>query len=239
MLRIRIGFRRFWQQDFHLAVTFSGSTLLPRMQVLNRMDTPPGGWWYTSQFSGMVFRAHTLDQILRDIRGHNRANGYEENIEEQLCAQMHLDGGWCGEPPPPDPGQERVIGYMDLMRGLESAAKLIAGGGARFVDQAEADRRSAICAGCEFNVEHAACLGCTGFSAALRQFLGARRAAGEEKLKACRLCLCGLKEKVWVSEGMISTRGLELPAWCWQNGSGDPCQDVHEQNQGGQPSGEA
>lgn len=186
------------------------------VKVLVTNETPPGGWRVRHPVSGMVFTSHDLGSLVQGFRNHEKANGYTpEDLDALLCEQMGLKEPWCGEPPPQEK-QWFGIGYRDLVRGLDFVRKFIASGG-RFVDQAEADRRSAICAGCQFNVEHTACLACTGFSAALREVLGDRRATNEGALKSCAVCKCGLKEKVWVDVSQLNNQGLEYPGWCWQS----------------------
>lgn len=188
------------------------------LHFLIRNETPNGGYRYQHGISGMKFQALTLDQMYSNIRGHLKANGYPDiDIEDEICKHMGLTEPWCGEPPPPPAGQKPVIGLQDLLRGLNSIGRMVFDGGIKFVDQAEADRRAAICAGCEFNVEHAACVGCSGFSAAVEHFAGGFHAAGEEKLKACAVCKCYLAARVLVENSQASVAGLTFPAWCWQN----------------------
>lgn len=84
--------------------------------------------------------------------------------------------------------------------------------GFRFVPEEEAERRAAICAACPLNVQVQGCMGCSGVSALVKMIRRDRRTGVDGNA-----CGCELKVKVLVPSEVVDNRGVDYPAWCWQN----------------------
>jgi len=108
-------------------------------------------------------------------------------------------------------------GSNALFRLLKSRVSMMAGRGeSPFVDQAEAERRAQICAGCKFNikVEENCGAGCAairkeveklarGFATKFTKLIGGKRTKWDHQLHVCRICRCENKAKIHYAAGIL------------------------------------
>jgi hypothetical protein len=94
--------------------------------------------------------------------------------------------------------------------------------GRKFVEQEQADSRASVCAGCPENVEPQGCTNCnlSTLHEAVRSLIGSRSTAYNDRLKACKVCLCDLRSKVWLPHEalwphMTEAQKAALPPFCW------------------------
>lgn len=182
---------------------------------------PPGGWKYTQPESGHFFSGISWNQLFESVGKHRRGNGYdvaegwELRFEEEFCVQNQLVGTrWC----PREDHREKPPGcggYEAVRRFLNSSLNIIKAKGDVFVDQKEADRRAAVCAGCPMNATVPACYGCNGFRAMISKIRGSRTTAQDPHLRQCAVCCCENSVKVWIKEEVVDNSGLEYPPHCW------------------------
>lgn len=106
------------------------------------------------------------------------------------------------------------ITAIQIRRFLGSVA-LWALKGFKTVDQAEADRRAAICARCPSNKRVAGCLSCGGIRKMVDRLKGDRSTPFDNDLHACEECGCELKVKVWLPLDAVDNTGVTFPDHCW------------------------
>lgn len=138
-----------------------------------------------------------------------------KEVEEYLCSQL------------PSLCQRRITGMMvkkeytkaDVLAFIESVKGTLTSGGV--VSEEEAARRANVCLTCPYNLRLAGCEGCNGISSLVFKLLGARRITNMGALKACGICGCSLKAKIWVPKETLqktsqiqATQG-QFPSWCW------------------------
>lgn len=203
-------------------------------QLADRSTTPPGGWRWVQPESGRVFQHYSRDAFYKEIQAHRLGNGYEitptwrEEIEDQLCRD-HPEWGRqiCKRTQPLGP--RKPISFAALQSFLNVIVAWIqnfAAGRDPFVDQAEADRRAAICTNCEFNANLGfSCGACADIVfRALSGILGGTRSTPyDEHLGGCSICSCALKVAVWTPLE-VQQRGLneelreefKMVPWCWK-----------------------
>jgi hypothetical protein len=95
------------------------------------------------------------------------------------------------------------------------------------VEPEEAERRAAICSGCQWNISMAGCQTCGAgdvVRAAVSKIVGERVTSADQYLGGCCGCLCSLKSIVWV-KGSILKKGFtdelrekteRLQKHCWK-----------------------
>jgi hypothetical protein len=195
------------------------------LRLSNRSHVPTGGFRYTQPESGLQIDANSFDQLMVRIKEHRDANGYpininiEAEVEDQVCRNT-TTGQWCREiDEEPAPRSYRVNEVLRFSRML--ANKFIKGG--ERVEQATANARAAICAGCpDNNVVH----GCDGCGAgviqtAIRRVTGAGVTPYDSELKTCRWCGCFNAAQVWfpleiLKDNMSEEIHDSLPEHCWK-----------------------
>lgn len=205
------------------------------MQTLNSPNkTPPGGYkffvietkrWVPPAASHPYGHTSMFD-LMDELRKHYAANHIEmppnigSLIESQICA--HLPGGWCNEVGVPVHSAVTPSSYMTfhaLKEGTETLLRWL-GGGMKFVDQAEADRRAQICIGCHWNLPAAGCTSCN--MPALHRLIdtvrGNHRTPFDSALNACGVCSCSLKAKVFFPKETLRHTEVQrqsFPDFCW------------------------
>lgn len=193
------------------------------LRFTDTITTPPGGFQYEDKETGFKVKTRSWKDCKAAVWKYRVANGgdvapyWEFRLEEEMILQNNLQGtDWAVDDDKYFPPAGEGIGIGDIFRFIKSMAKLLAGG-MRLVDQAEADRRAAICAECPMNQRVSACHGCSGVATLINSIRGSRTTALDDKLEACTLCKCSNKVKVWVPLEAISNDGLTFPEICWQN----------------------
>lgn len=186
---------------------------------------PPRGWRYEQPQSGMPFVAITFESLLGKIAQH-RANmqyppiseGYQTlaaEIEDWICQHMSprnqtrkCSGGARSRP---SVGWQEVESFMNVNKKFFEDGK-------QLVPQAEAERRSGICANCPLNVGVSGCSVCRRAVDAYRALFLNRGTSKDRQIRACGVCGCDLKTIVHMPLGALKQGGPhEFPKWCWQN----------------------
>lgn len=190
-------------------------------------DVPPDRLRFT-HVDGHVTEATDRATWYEKIRKHETDNGREldadwkEHAQDQLC--RILPPGWCRYE---DGAVQRSyvnvrLSRDDWFRGMKVLTDIVTTD-EPLVDQAEAERRAAICSSCPANVPIEGCSACVGMLNVIAQVRGAVTTEAEPLLKACSICHCSNKAQVWVKadilrkgitpeqEGQFAT----IP-WCWK-----------------------
>ena len=135
-----------------------------------------------------------------------------ESLRDEACAKM-------SDAAPEVLRQKRLIGWRDIKAFLLKVASWWNAG--ECVSQDEADRRAAICAGCELNQTAflPGCPGCTNMAAEVFKFIGGKKTASDVALKSCGHCGCQNSVIVWAPLDALVKNETELPpvpARCWK-----------------------
>lgn len=179
----------------------------------DRATTPPGNWSYRD-VDGTELTANTLPDLVARTLEHRIDKGLPTAdlwaiVEDGVCRQK---GVRCKPANPPSPEGVRQVEAGDLLRFLQTMKGWVQEG--QMVDQAEAERRAEICAGCTKNVPYTGCLGCSGIFAILFQLIGDRKTRMDENLQSCAVCGCENKVSVYVPLEILqkASGDLEYPA---------------------------
>ena len=135
-----------------------------------------------------------------------------ESLRDEACAKM-------SDAAPEVLRQKRLIGWRDIKAFFLKVASWWKAG--ECVSQDEADRRAAICAGCELNQTAflPGCPGCTNMAAEVFKFIGGKKTASDAALKSCGHCGCQNSIIVWAPLDALVKNETELPpvpARCWK-----------------------
>lgn len=202
------------------------------LRLRERDKTPPGMFRYTQPESGKTFMAHSFDGLCANIADHRRANNYpmglhwQVQVEQQLCELLVKEGHGSkvenveSDFVPVSAGLKQH--WQTLVRGTRTLFDHLANG-KKVVDRTEAERRAAICAGCEFNLQPQDCKSCRSrtIDDAVRAITGGNLTTTKDNaLHSCYWCGCFLKAKVHVPLEIIQryqdeTLNTNLPAKCW------------------------
>jgi hypothetical protein len=198
---------------------------MTKYKLVNDHKTPAGGWRYRVPETGYLVKGGSFVQLNLFVRNHYVANSkpVPANLEELLVEFMCKNGADCeyDEVPVNSMRRGKSLEISDVVRFTGSLLHLYATGGK--VDQAEANRRASICAGCPHNVETSGCFGCN--SAPLKRIVQSLVQHGttpvDEQLKACEFCGCLTRSIVWfpietLSRFTNSEENNALPAHCWK-----------------------
>lgn len=181
--------------------------------LLNRNESPNGGWMYRQPESGAIFKGRTWRQLVRQVRPHREAMGYDAGAgwEDRLEAEVLQQYPNLRQPP--------ELSLDVLKRFVKTAASWFMGGG-QFVAQEEAERRAEICSACPLNKSMSGgCGALCDMTAEAAAALSNHSTSYDARLKNCAVCSCYNKLKVWVPMEQISNEGIPNEAWpsfCWQ-----------------------
>jgi hypothetical protein len=193
------------------------------LKLKDKYTTPPGGWRYTQRESGKLISSPSFPSLVVAVRQHRMANGYplqmdmEQEVEEGACKESP---GHCDDMPPDlIPSKLTLSNVFAFTMTLgESLLK-----GNPRVDDEEADRRAAVCAGCSDNVPIGGCGGCNAktINSAIEKLTRAKPTKLDDKLHTCRYCGCLNKAQIWfpldILQNHINPKIREaLPAHCWK-----------------------
>lgn len=198
-------------------------------KLLEQNTVPPDGFRYLQPETRTTVKGGDYFDLFAKVKAHRLANNiplgpnWQAEVEDQLC-QM-LPPGFCKEQQP-DPSRT-VINVTTRMNwaDVEHATSVFVGwavAGAPTVDQAEADRRANICAGCYFNVGgDFGCRTCGGVVNMIKRAVGARRTAAGAFLKTCAVCKCFNAVQVWfpveqLARGTTPQQMTMFPHFCWK-----------------------
>lgn len=189
-----------------------------------------GDWWqWPVKETGQTIKANNWAMLQDRVRQHLDANGHQDVVIDPDALMDHaariasqISPGCCFEHEDMKP-QNRRLALGDVIRFSRTMLLNLAKGLKR-VEQAEADRRGAICANCIHNVTPGGCGGCAGSgvaAATIGLLVGERKTAADAKLQSCQFCGCFNKAQVWfpledLQGGMTKTLRAELPDHCWK-----------------------
>ena len=175
---------------------------------------------YTTPETGYTAEGAHYNQLRERVRAHRIANGlpmdtFDEDFEDGLCTQLGIECSHCGQPEPIS--KKRMANANDVLRFLDVVKSAWTNKEFELVDQGEADRRAAICAGCEHNAQ-VVCPGCKNF---VRWVFGdemkGKGTPHDGKLKSCMVCGCQNAVKVWIPPeyGSGIPTDIPYPEHCW------------------------
>ena len=198
---------------------------MSQLRLINTVDVPRGDWTFLVEETGVRVKAGSVRRLKVMVRQHLDANriavppGLDELVEDMACRNLGKWDHWCTDAPVPVAAGARARSRWNVRDVLRFLKTIIAWGsktGFAFVDQAEAERRAAICATCPLNVQVSGCLGCSGVSKLVRHIRNKRTTSFDPNLHTCEACGCELKVKVLVPLDVIDNTGVEYPEHCWQ-----------------------
>lgn len=182
---------------------------------------PPGGFRYVDPEDGFLAHAWAYVDWVNVQMAHLQANqrsippNLGELMQTQLC--QSLQPGWCKYDDPSRPRPSTVMGWNDVLAGVKTFSRWMAAG-AKYVPQAEADRRASVCAKCYLNVNIEGCSGC---QAAVQEVVRDKHSKFDNSLRACAVCKCFLKAKVHFPMDILDTEADKVqemyPGFCWLN----------------------
>jgi hypothetical protein len=153
---------------------------------------------------GFVGTGYIFETLVKSVAAYRRSNGlpiglnFEHDLEQALCDEYP---DTCVSDDPRARVRPVRVGLKDLVLGTKVMASFVRSGMV-VVDREEADRRSAICLSCRFNVEHDK--GCGGhLCGALLDIVKRivpQGTSSDKDLKACGLCHCLLTAAVWIPD---------------------------------------
>jgi hypothetical protein len=194
-------------------------------KLVNDHKTPTGGWRYRVPETGFLVKGGSFTQLNIFTRNHYISNSrpVPENLNELLVEFMCKNGADCEFDDVPVNALRRgkSLEISDVIRFTGSLMHMYATGGK--VDQAEADRRAAICVGCPHNVPTSGCLGCN--SGSLKRIVQTLSQHGEtphdQRLQSCEFCGCLTRSLVWfpietLSKFTNAEENKALPQHCWK-----------------------
>lgn len=186
---------------------------------------PPDGFRYVDPEDGFVAHAWTYNDWVPIEAHHLAVNNrpIPDNLgllmQDQMCKT--LPPGWCNYDDPNRPRPSVSLGWGDVLGGIAVFARWISGG-AKYVDQEEADRRAQICSRCYLNVNVDGCGAC---HAAVAEVTKDRKTKYDFTLRACAACKCLLKAKVHFPIETLDTENLSVqelyPDFCWLKKGGE------------------
>lgn len=186
------------------------------MRTINKNLYPKEGHFFQDK-DGVVIRADSWAGLVTRVKNYRKRNGFaagdaEREVTEQACSR---NPGYCSE----ENAAYRVELNKSNLKGrvLAWLAKMRGSKDKQLSFTEDAQRRAAICAGCQFN--QALPGGCASCKAALKesrgQLIGARPQDG--RLNACAILGEDLITSVWFEQ--ITEDNAELPAHCWRKRS--------------------
>jgi len=198
-------------------------------EMLRTTETPPGGYKWTEPTTGKTFEHYDYTAFTNAIRDFHIGNeiplapDWREQVKSDMCSQNRVKwGSLCRRVDAPKGVRpfsiEAAKSFVKFMAGWLSK-----GGG--YVDQAEAERRAEICAGCEFNqVAVASCGSCyNAVLEAIHGIVGKRETKYSDKLESCKVCSCSNRVSVWMPlDAQLNALAPETKeqlsrlAWCWK-----------------------
>lgn len=202
------------------------------MAFSNIQRVPPGdGFVFVDPDTGHKSAATRYHNWLGLIREHREGNGLPpitpQEAEHQNCAGLapEIRREFCKDLDN-DSVQTIDLGLKDIVRGTMTVAAFKASG-EEIVPPEEAERRADICAnyngfGCRYNVAYRSGCGvdCSELTDAVVAVVGGKTTSHDGRLKACAVCKCALKAKVWLPQDALQRfESAELqasyPDYCW------------------------
>ena len=187
-------------------------------QIDDTMTSPPGDWRYEQPETGVVLRAGNFRDLCRNIRVHRESNGLPAGTPAE-----DVHAYFCEKYPEICKIQQEVIektglGVRDVQAFLATVTEIVTKRGAdAFVDQAEMDRRAAICVSCPHN-KTLGCVGCAGIAGLVFKAIGGKVSKYDGALRQCGVCGCSLQAKTALKIDLIrqtQAAAYVFPEHCW------------------------
>ena len=190
------------------------------MLALQAREVPPEGFRWTCPDCGWMIQNIDKAEWLYRAQQHVSSNHGEvpfdllSKMEDQLC--QTLPPGWCLYDDEKRPRPSFALSWDDLKSGLTTFARW-ATAGFPVVDQAEAERRARICVNCYLNTHVQGCANCHRM---VEEILPTHHTPLDPSLRACSVCKCMLKKKIWFDLGVLKDSSSEdhrkmYPSFCW------------------------
>ena len=197
------------------------------VKILNKGESPPGGWQLTVPQTGQTLRAPFENALRTQVRRHLQANGYElpedfdEWFEETACEESEHREPFCGPGLPPLPNfDQKLITPSKAKRFMRTALEFLKD--RKVVNREEAERRAAICSQCPLAGVIGACWGCHAVYRQIKRLLENVELDLPEDKPFCLACGCLLKAKVWLPNETLdrAEEGDRPDYWegCWREG---------------------
>lgn len=194
---------------------------------LKRRDViPPGGFKYFQAETKFWIKGHSFHDLINAIRQHRMSNNipiglrFLEEVEDQIC--QTLPPGWADREDPVHRARAGfAVDFMNVLRGTGVLVEWYVTGKKK-IEQSEADRRANICSSCMYNQPIQGCNSCNDgvLRGLVDKIVGGSTTQHDNHLRACQLCACSLKAKVWLELSLIQKHSSPelmeaLPTWCW------------------------
>lgn len=195
-------------------------------RALNKQLTPPGHWRARCPHCGFWLKHYEWRAFEAQVRQHNASNGHEEwDYETAACEQLPPGSCLYADGRQPEPFENEMS--IDAIGHAGHALIHLTLGylfGSPLVDQAEAERRAAICARCPMNVSIRLCLTCRGMEGIkelVHRVVGSNTTSSDADLQGCRICSCQTRTIVWIkpdilAKGFTETQRARTPSHCWK-----------------------
>lgn len=172
--------------------------------VLKFKGTVPYGGQFVLNLPdrGMIGMGTNFDMLLTNLKKYRRANAipvgldFENEVEREVCAAYPAE---CRETSALIPDRERRYSFEDVIQGTKAMIAFKVAG-SPLVDQAEANRRAAICSKCPNNVSFVLPCGgsCGELNEIVKAIVGGKSTPSDAQLRSCAICSCQLASSVWV-----------------------------------------
>lgn len=180
-------------------------------RIRNRGIVPYGGMWRTrDRMTGIPVEGTNFNMVVNRIRDARKANGipegigFEDEVEKWLCEDHPTE---C-ELYDPNAPRQRSLTITDVIHGTKVllAFKMA---GSPLVSAEEANRRAAICNGCQFNIQFPKpCSGiCPDLKRVVEGIIGNQRTSLAQDNRSCSICGCFTESQVWLPLDILD-RGL-------------------------------
>lgn len=208
------------------------------IQVLKEDEAPPGGWRWLHPRAGRIHSRESFPEILGGAQRTLLNLGEDPSLAasqihrvtaENLMRMGRRDLIEVTKEVPRTAEQLRSGARAVFLKWWKESPSFglingkASGGEPVFVDQAEGDRRAAICAGCRHNVKPAGKGWLQSWAdGKMLDSVEGRTTASHERLGVCDVCSCELRAAVWWVPDIIAaaTRGTmfarNLPGHCWK-----------------------
>jgi hypothetical protein len=198
------------------------------MQKLLEPNTvPPGGFRYLQSETRTWITAPDYAELFLRVKQHRKANNipldqfWAEKVEDQLC--QILPPGSCKQEAHSLGEVRNIIGRVTWDQVYNGTTTFVSWALKKFalVDQALANERGNVCSRCYYNIGVSGTCGSCGYLQNLASsFTRGRVTANDSFLKACAVCQCSLRVKVWtpiesIAAGTPNTDLPRYPDFCW------------------------
>lgn len=193
-------------------------------KLLEQNTVPPDGYRYVQAETRTTIRAPDYFNLFVNVKAHRKANNlplgnfWESEVENQLCES--LPPGFCKQDQ--HPAQHRNVfsrvSWEQVLSGTTTIANWV-GTGLKHVSQELANSRADICSRCYYNVQVGGlCGACTHLQNLAATFTQGKTTPSDYFLKACSVCKCSLRVKIWVPIESVAAGTHDLtpyPSHCW------------------------